>query len=279
MPTFDTPGPITATVELPIGELRVVASDRTDTTVDVRSTPDDRAQADAVRVELLGTELRVIGASLGLRQLLPKTPGRSIEVEIALPTGSALSVRSGYGAVRAEGRLGDCTVRARYGDVRIEHAASATLAVAYGEARVAGAVDGDADLVADHGGVQARTIGGTATLRSRNGGIRVDEIGGEATLTGAHGAIDVDVVQAGAQVRTTHGSVRLGRVARGEISVTGTHGRLEIGIAGTSAAWLDLDTSGRVSNDLTPREDPSGFAETVAVHARSQQGPIVIRRV
>ena len=50
MTTFDTPGPITATVDLPIGELHVVASDRTDTTVEVHSNVADRKQADAVRV-------------------------------------------------------------------------------------------------------------------------------------------------------------------------------------------------------------------------------------
>ena len=71
----------------------------------------------------------------------------------------------------------------------------------------------------------------------------------------------------------------MGRVARGEVSLTSSHGRLEVGIAGTSAAWLDVDTNGRISNDLEPRDDPSGFAETVSVHARSQDGNVVIRRV
>lgn len=282
MPTFDfdTPSPVTATVDLPIGELRVIASDRTDTTVEVSSAPADRAQADAVRVELVGDDLRVTGPPLGLlAKLTPKTPGRTLEVEIAVPSGSALTVRSGYGGVRAEGRLGACTVHAKYGDVRIDDAASATLSVGYGQARVTGAVAGDADVVADHGGIQVGRIGGSANLRSRHGTIRADEIVGEAVLTGSHDTVDVDVVGAGAQVRTTHGNVRLGRVARGEVSLTTSHGRLEVGVAPTSAAWLDVDTTGRVSNDLTPRDDPSGFGETVSIFARSQDGNVVIRRV
>lgn len=279
MPTFDTPTPISATVELPIGELHVVASDRADTTVDVRSTPGDRAEADGVRVELVGQELRVTGRPLGiLRQLTPKTPGRSIEVVIALPTGSGLSARSGYGGITAGGRLGSCAIRTKYGDVRIEDAASATLALAYGRARATGTIDGDADLVSDHGGVHVRDVGGSATLRSKHGTIRADRIGGKALLTGGHGAIDVDAVEADAHVRTTYGNVRLGRIARGEVTVASSHGRMEIGIAETSAAWLDVDTRGRISNDLTPRDDSTGFAETVTVHARSQDGNIVIRR-
>ena len=279
MPTFETPGPITATVELPIGELRVTASERADTTVAVHSSVEDRKQADAVRVELVGDELRVIGPPLGiLRQFSPKTPGRSIEVEIALPTGSALSARSGYGGVRADGRLGGCRVHAKYGDVRIGDAASATLSVGYGQVRVNGTVDGDADLAADHGGVQVGRVGGSATLRSKHGTIRADEIAGEARLTGGYGDIDVDVVGAGAQVRSAYGNVRLGRVARGELTLTSSHGRMDIGIADTTAVWLDVDTAGRISNDLSARDDPSGFAETVSVHARSQDGTIAIRR-
>jgi hypothetical protein len=279
MPTFDTPAPITATVELPIGELRVTASERTDTTVDVLSSAEDRKQADGVRVELVGNELRVTGPPLGLLQkLTPKTPGRSLEIEIALPAGSALSVRSSYGGLRADGRLGACTVHARYGDVRIADAASATLSVGYGQARVGGSVDGDADLAADHGGVQVGRVGGSATLRSKHGGIRADEIAGEARLTGGYGDIDVDVLGSGAQVRSAYGNVRLGRVARGEVSLTSSHGRIEVGIADTSAVWLDVDTRGRVSNDLAPRDDASGFAESVTVHARSQDGAVVIRR-
>ena len=279
MPTFDTPAPITATVELPIGELRVTASERADTTVEVRSNAEDAKQADAVRVELVGDALRVTGPSLGiLQKLTPKTPGRSLEIEIALPVGSALSVRSSYGGLRADGRLGACTVHARYGDVRIEDAASATLSVGYGQARVSGSVDGDADLSADHGGVQVGRVGGSATLRSKHGTIRADEIAGEARLTGGYGDIDVDVLGSGAQVRSAYGNVRLGRVARGEVSLTSSHGRMELGIADTSAVWLDVDTRGRVSNDLTARDDASGFAESVSVHARSQDGTVVIRR-
>lgn len=278
MPTFDTPEPITATVDLPIGEIRVVASARSDTTVDVRSAPSDRAQAEAVRVELVGRELRVTGPPLGLRQLLPKTPGRTLEIEIGLPAGSALSAQTGYGGVQAEGRLDACDIRTRYGDVRIEDAASAEISTGYGQVRVTGDIDGDADLVADHGGVRVRRVGGTAVLRSKHGGIRADRLASEARLTGTHGDIEVDVADADVRVRTAHGGVRLGRAARGEISMTSTHGRLEIGIAPTSAAWLDLDTGGRVSNDLTAQDDPAGFAETVSVHARSREGAIVIRR-
>ncbi|ANY06175.1 DUF4097 family beta strand repeat-containing protein [Pseudonocardia sp. HH130630-07] len=279
MPVFDTPEPVTATVELPIGELRVTAGDRTDTEVVVRATPADQAQADAVRIELVGRDLRVTGPRPGLLQkLTPRTPGRSLEIEIALPSGSSLSARTTYGGVTAEGGLASCEVRTDYGDVLVADAATADLAVGYGRARVTGSVTGDATLAADHGGVRVAHVGGAAVLRSKHGAIRADHLAGTAELTGTHGDIDVDAVDGDVRVRTAYGSVRLGRVARGEVTLSSTHGRLDVGVAGASAAWLDLDTGGRVVNALTARDDATGFTETVTVHARSREGDIVIRR-
>ena len=58
MRTFDTPEPISVTVELGVGDLRIVASDRTDTMVEVR--PSDAAKkadvtaAEQTRVEYAG---------------------------------------------------------------------------------------------------------------------------------------------------------------------------------------------------------------------------------
>ncbi|MEJ8281943.1 DUF4097 family beta strand repeat-containing protein [Pseudonocardia spirodelae] len=279
MPSYETPEPVTATVDLTIGEVRVTASDRTDTVVEVRSSPADRAQADQVRVELTGRELRVTGPQLGLLQkLTPRTPGRSVEVEIALPTGSSLTAGTTYGGITVEGRLAGCTARTRYGDVRLDDSGSAELSTGYGHVRIGGTVSGDATVRSDHGGLTVHRIGGSATLSSKHGVIRADELTGEAELTGTHGVIEVDELGAGARVRTAYGNVRLGRVHRGEVSMTSTHGRLEVGVAEGSAVWLDADTTGRITNTLTPRDDPDGFTDTVTVHARSREGDIVVRR-
>lgn len=45
MPTFDTPKPISITIDIAAGNVHFVASDRTDTTVEVRPG-DDTNQAD-----------------------------------------------------------------------------------------------------------------------------------------------------------------------------------------------------------------------------------------
>ena len=65
MPTFQTPEPISVTLELGVGQVRIAASDRADTVVEVR--PSDEADqsdvkaAQQVRVEYAGGMLRVTG--------------------------------------------------------------------------------------------------------------------------------------------------------------------------------------------------------------------------
>ena len=63
MPMFDTPEPIHASVELGVGDVRIVAGERADTVVEVRpSHPgrrDDVQAAEQTRVELTGGRLLV----------------------------------------------------------------------------------------------------------------------------------------------------------------------------------------------------------------------------
>ena len=55
MPTFDTPEPISVSLELGVGEVRIAASDRDDTVVEVRpsdpTNSDDVSAAERTRVE------------------------------------------------------------------------------------------------------------------------------------------------------------------------------------------------------------------------------------
>ncbi|MEJ2887021.1 DUF4097 family beta strand repeat-containing protein [Actinomycetospora aeridis] len=278
MPTFDTPAPITATIDLPIGDIRIVATDRPDTTVEVHHSPADRAEAEAIKIELLGDELRVQGRKLGLRALRIPTPGRSLEVEIGLPTGSAISARTTYGAIQVEGRVAGCRAQATYGDVRLEDAGAADLATGYGQVRVTGTVEGDATVNADHGDVRLHRIGGDADLTTKHGTVHVDDAAGTVRVTGVHGDLEVDAAAGDVTARSAYGAVRLGRVMRGEVSLTSTHGRLEVAVDPASAVWLDADTGGLVRNALEARPGPEGFAETVTVHARSRDGDVVVRR-
>ena len=91
MPTFQTPNPITVDVELGVGDIRIDASERTDTVVEVLPTdpgkPRDVTAAEQTRVELAGDRL-VIRGPRGWRQWTHWGGRESIDVRISLPAGS-----------------------------------------------------------------------------------------------------------------------------------------------------------------------------------------------
>ena len=113
MPTFDTPEPISVTVELGVGDIRLVASDRTDTIVEVRPSDDakrsDVTAAQQTRVEYASGRL-LIKAPKGWRQYTFRGGGESIDVQIDLPAGSHVRGEAGVAAFHCIGRLGQCTV-------------------------------------------------------------------------------------------------------------------------------------------------------------------------
>ena len=80
MPTFDTPEPISATIDLAVGDVRISAGDRGTTVVDVRpsdaSNEEDVKAAEQTRVEYANEQLLVKAPKL--RSWLSKRrPARS----------------------------------------------------------------------------------------------------------------------------------------------------------------------------------------------------------
>ena len=108
MPSYETPEPISVTLEFSVGNVRIAASDRTDTVVEVR--PSDEADesdvqaAAQVRVEYANGMLQVTGPKARVFDFSRKT--RSVDVSIELPSGSQLSAHLQMGDVRCAGRLG-----------------------------------------------------------------------------------------------------------------------------------------------------------------------------
>jgi hypothetical protein len=80
MPTFETPEPISVTLALGVGDIRISASDRADTVVDV--LPSDPAKkgdvlaAEQTRVDFANGRL-VVKAPKGWRQWAPWEGGKS----------------------------------------------------------------------------------------------------------------------------------------------------------------------------------------------------------
>jgi hypothetical protein len=283
MKTFETPEPISVTVELGVGDLRIVASERTDTVVDVRpSDPSKRSDvmaAEQTLVECANGRL-LVRAPKGWRKWSPLGPRgyESIDVQIDVPTGSSLSGQMGAGGMGSNGRVGRCAFRSGVGSIRVDEAASVELKTGAGDV-VVDRVDGTAEITTGSGAIGIASVDGHAVVKNGNGETWIGEVTGEARVNAANGRVSIDRARSNVVAKTANGGVRLGRVERGAVVAQSGLGTVEVGVADRVAAWLDLDTKfGTVQNDLGEAERPEPSEETVEVHAQTSMGDIVIRR-
>jgi hypothetical protein len=281
MPTFDTPEPISVTVEFGVGDLRIVASDRTDTMVEVRpSDPAKKADvtaAEQTRVEYTGGRL-LIKAPKNWRQYTPRGGGESIDVQIELPAGSHLRGDTGVAALRCRGRLDECRYKTGIGDIQLDQAGAVQLRTGIGDITVERA-DGDAEVRTGSGSVRIDRIDGTAVVKNSNGDTWIGRVTGDLRVNAANGRILVDQASATVAAKSANGDVRLGEVAHGTVVAQTGLGKVEIGIRDGAAAWLDLNTRyGTVRNDLDAAEHPGPGEDAVEVRARTAFGDITIHR-
>jgi hypothetical protein len=280
MPVFATPGPISATVEVYAGVLRVVATDRTDTAVEVRpsdaSDESDVKAAEQTRVECADGVLTVRGPRSRGMDFSKKT--RSVDVLIELPTGSQLHGYVTAGDLHTTGELGECRFRSSVGHFRLDRTGPLHLST-MGRITV-DAVAGDAEVSTGSGRIQIGEVDGAAVVKNSNGETVVGAVTGELRVRSANGDITVDRAGAGADVKTSNGSIRVGRIVRDAVTLRTSAGDLDIGVAGGTAAWLDLKTGhGRVRNELADLgQGPAGSELTAEVRAHTSWGDITVRR-
>jgi hypothetical protein len=280
MTRFETPEPIAVSIEIGLGAILVAAGDRTDTTVEIPpadpARPADVAAAAETRVELAGGALQVRGARRW-RAIGPLGGDGSVDVRIALPAGSRVSGHVGMGALRLTGPLGDLRLRAGAGDIHVEEAAAASLAIGAGDIDLERAT-GDVQLTTGSGAVRAGRIDGAASVKTANGELRVAEVAGELRAKTANGAIEVARSRGALTAKTANGAIRLGAVEGGPVLAESGFGPIDIGIPEGVAAWLDLDTRrGRLRNALDALPPEPG-QPTVEVRAGSGFGDITVRR-
>jgi Putative adhesin len=279
MPTFDTPEPIAVTLDVGVGDIRVVASDRTDTVVDVRpSDPDKKSDVIAAQqalVEYAGGRLSV-RTQKGWRWSF-RAGRESIDVHIELPTGSQVGGEAGVAALHCTGRIGGCRFKTGVGDIQLDRAGSLELKAGAGDITVE-RVAGDAD-VSTAGAVEIGSVDGAAVVKNSNGDTWIGDVTGDVRVKAANGRITIDRARAAASVKTANGDLRLGEVERGAVLAESANGRIDVGIRDGVAAWLDLKTGfGNVQNDLQVSDRPSLDEEAVDVRARTAYGDITIRR-
>jgi hypothetical protein len=292
MPTFDTPAPISASVDIGAGSVEIIASDRADTVVEIRPANPakkiDVGAAEQTQVSYSDGTLTV-KAPKNWRQYLVWSECGSVDVRIELPSGSGLRGEAGVGEirvigpgraalVRVAGLLGECTFKVGAGDIKVSQAGPLQLRTGAGDITIERAV-GHSEITTGSGAVHVSRAEGTAVIKNSNGDIWVGEAWGDLRVTTANGKISVALARSDVEAKTANGSVQIDEVMGGTVRAQTAAGKVEVGVRRGVAAMLDLETVwGKMLNGLDASGPPQPGQPSVDVRVRTGFGDIRVFR-
>jgi DUF4097 and DUF4098 domain-containing protein YvlB len=174
MQKFATPAPVSAVLDIPAGRIRFIASDRTDTTVEIlpadASKSRDVKAAEQTEVAFADGVLRIDSSAVRNRAL---GPSGSVEVTVQLPAGSSVQAKAADAELRGVGRLGDVTFESARGSVKLDETGGAVLGLLAGDISV-GRLGGPAEISTKKGDLEiAEAMGGKVVLRTDAGDVTV----------------------------------------------------------------------------------------------------------
>jgi len=285
--TFSTPTAITVTLDLYVADVRIAASDRTDTVVEVRPSDPGKA-ADVKAAE--NTRVEYDAATRSLTVVTRKPRNRfvnfsskrpeSIDLLIEVPTDSDLRAEAVIGEFQSAGVLGTVALKTEIGGVRLAQTGPVNVRTGVGEITVE-EVSGAAEVTCGSGVIRIGAVDGVAEVSNSNGKAIVGEVTGAATVRSANGDVYVDRALSDLTATTSNGEVRIGEVVRGKVTATSKNGYVEVGVREGSAAWLDLNAGvGRVHNELDAADEPAAGepVDKVEIHASTKLGEVAVRR-
>ena len=251
------PRPIIATVELVVGDVRITASERTDTVVEVRpsdpasartSRPPSRPASSSPTAACWSRRRRLAAVEPVQRRRLDRRHDRAADR-------LELSASAGVADVRATGRARRLPAQDRRGrhPARARPARS-TLESGAGDIDVE-RVAGDADVTTGSGDVRIGASTARAVIKNSNGDSGIGEVTGDLRVKAANGDIAVGRADARRrrQDRQRRRPDRRGRARHGRARDRRRRRSRSASREGT-AAWLDVTPSfGHVRNSARRR--------------------------
>ena len=211
MPTYDTPTPIDLAINLQVGAIEVIASDRADTVVTVSPTNPakavDRRGAEETKVDFDGQRLTITGPRPRISWI---GPTESVDVKVELPAGSRLTAEIAVGGVRTVGRLGATRIKSSMGRVDVDTTGDLWLRASHGNATL-GTAEGGIEITADHGQIRVGTVTGDAILKASHGTILIGESGGDLDAKLSYGDLEITKALGSVAAKTAYGSIQLRR--------------------------------------------------------------------
>jgi Putative adhesin len=260
--TFAVTKPITLVARIGHGSFRVTAVDgRTEASVTLTARTGSSEALGATTVELNGATLQITGPRQGgIFDVFGARKHDAIDVEVIVPSGTALKISS---------FTADVTVVGRCGAADLASAASNV---------VADIVDGDLRLRVGSGNCQVGRISGSVHCRSGSGTVQLGEVGGAVSCASGSGRLEVSESHGAVRFRTGSGGATLDAI-HGNVDLATGSGELRVGVPAGVSARLDLTTgAGQVDSQLPITERSSGSGRAVTIRARTGSGDVHLFR-
>jgi hypothetical protein len=229
--TYDTPGPVTVSLQVSLADIEVAVHDEPTTELAI-SGYDTEAPP---RVEVHpasggGTRVTIEHKT---RKFWARTLGRGLEVRMTVPRDTAIEGFGGATELQARGRLASLAFRTGSGEIRFEDVA------------------GDVRLACASGDIEGGSVGGHLTFKGASGDIEVREIAGGATVRSASGDIRIGRLDGSSTITVGSGDIELRDVGPGTVNVRAISGDVKAGVREGLGVWMDVSsTSGDVSSVL-----------------------------
>ena len=273
MPTFDTPGPIAATVVVGGAQVRVTASDRTDTVVLIE--PIDKESKTDVKVASK-TKVDFAAGQLSVKTTVSGDKNGSVVITIDLPAGSSLVAYLAHSSVHADGSFGECELHMASGRVQLDRINALQANIAAGEVTI-GHIAERATIDGAAFAMRISEVKDTVKFSSSGGQTWIGHASADLDLSSGHGGFDIDRADGSVTAKTGDGAIRIGRLTRGQAELLNRSGNIEVGISEGTAARVDANSKhGSVRNSVPSQDGPDTSDNEVTVHARTRYGDIII---
>ena len=270
MHTFETPGSVSLQIKLPSGRVLVATADEPRTTVEVvalgRRGQDVIDEVEVTMEERLGRHVVKVERKDSFRWgPIQITWGGDFECRITCPPGSDLDLSGGSTDLRAEGELGDVSIRTASGDTKLESVLrELQVKTASGDIDVA-AVSKEASLV---------TVSGDVTLGRSDASVTARSVSGDVVIGSSAGVLGIS---------TTSGDVDVKAVSGGDVRVQTVSGDVRLGIARGTRTWIDaVSVSGRLESELGLEEQEPDSEElsdpVVPLYVKTVSGDVMLVR-
>lgn len=194
MQRFTTPAAITVDLDVPAGRILFTATERADTTVEVRpadaSKNRDVKLADNTTVEYAEGAVRIRSVAKKASQILG--PSGAVEVTVQLPAGSTVEATTASAEFRTVGPLSEVVYTSAHGPIALGEVAAARITSSASDITI-GRLTGPAEVRTSSGDITIdEAVRGSVVLRTDAGSVSVGAAAGvSASLDAgsAHGRI------------------------------------------------------------------------------------------